>query len=122
MSPASTARGYPYPLGTDPVMQGDDAMHSLADALDVKAGSSAAGSLTITIGSAMTPVTVSVTFPTGRFKVAPVVVTTPSSTLPQTAQVSAANSPAVTATGFTAVGARTSGAQNIVTYWQAEEP
>jgi hypothetical protein len=32
--PSSTARGFPYPLGTDPLSQGDDAIHSLASYLD----------------------------------------------------------------------------------------
>jgi hypothetical protein len=32
--PATTPRGLPYPLGTDPVADGDDAIHNLATALD----------------------------------------------------------------------------------------
>jgi len=32
--PANTARGFPYPLGTDPLSQGDDAIHNLASYLD----------------------------------------------------------------------------------------
>jgi len=32
--PANTARGFPYPLGTDPLSQGDDTIHSLASYLD----------------------------------------------------------------------------------------
>lgn len=32
--PANTTHGLPYPLGTEPIAQGDDAIHNLAVALD----------------------------------------------------------------------------------------
>jgi hypothetical protein len=36
--PGSTAGGLPYPLGTEPVRDGDNAIKALADALQVRGG------------------------------------------------------------------------------------
>jgi hypothetical protein len=67
---ATTASGYPYPVGTDRVMDGDDAIHALADAIEAKLRTSAAGQATS--GAAV----VGVTLPVGRFLTAPAVVGT----------------------------------------------
>jgi hypothetical protein len=69
--PANTAKGYPYPLGSDRLMDGDDAIHSLASAIDSKLGLMASGSLALTIVTGGTPVTVAVTFPVGLFTATP---------------------------------------------------
>lgn len=70
--PANTPKGYPYPLGTDRLMDGDDVIHSLATAVDTMAGVFAAGSLTSSVPTALnTPVSTAVTFPVGRFSATP---------------------------------------------------
>jgi hypothetical protein len=71
--PANTPRGYPYPLGTDRVMDGDDAIHNLATAIDTKLGVSAVGLVTHSFAGANQS-TVAVTFPAGRFVNPPVAV------------------------------------------------
>lgn len=71
----ATAKGYPYPEGTDRVMDGDDAIHALADAVDVKLGVAAAGSVTVAINAAASG-TAAVTFPAGRFTAPPAVTAT----------------------------------------------
>lgn len=69
--PANTPKGYPYPLGTDRLMDGDDVIHSLASAVDSKLGVMASGAVTITVVTGGTPVTVAVTFPVGLFTAVP---------------------------------------------------
>jgi hypothetical protein len=70
--PANTAKGYPYPLGTDRVMDGDDSIKALAEAVDVHLGRAASGVATTPVSSALNaPVTVAVTFPVGRFSAPP---------------------------------------------------
>ena len=72
--PAQTPNGYPYPLGTDAVSQGDDAIKALADTLDARMGNlaMAAGMLTGQVTSNVS-VVVALTFPVGRFSAAPMV-------------------------------------------------
>lgn len=64
----TTPKGYPYPEGTDLVMDGDDAIQALAEAVDAKSTYGiAAGTVQvtgITVGNAQS---VTVTFPAGRF-------------------------------------------------------
>ena len=72
---SQTALGYPYPVGTDRVMDGDDAIKALAQAVNDKTGVSAAG--TFPAGSLATGVaSVAITFPVGRFTANPVVIPT----------------------------------------------
>jgi len=69
---ATTAKGFPYPVGTDRVMDGDDAIKALAEKVDTAVGVAAAGSFTSSVPTALnTPVSTAVTFPAGRFTVAP---------------------------------------------------
>lgn len=78
--PSNTTRaGLPYPLGTDPVSDGDDAIKNLAARLDGSTGNvasvpyaMAAGQSNISIAAA-TQGQVAITFPAGRFSQAPVV-------------------------------------------------
>ena len=70
--PANTPRGYPYPLGTDRVMDGDDAIGSLASAVDTRLGVSASGSITHPFNN-VTQSVIAVTFPAGRFVNPPMV-------------------------------------------------
>jgi hypothetical protein len=69
--PANTAKGYPYPLGTDRVMDGDDAIKNLATAVDSKLPAKTYvtdGTVSI---SANVAANATITFPAGRFTVAP---------------------------------------------------
>lgn len=69
---STTAKGYPYPNGNDPVRNGENAMEALARAVDKRqsvAGTTAAAAL-----NAAASATVAVTFPVGSFTVAPIVV------------------------------------------------
>jgi hypothetical protein len=118
--PGTTPRGYPYPVGTDLISQGDDTMRQLAQALDTLGGVSAAGSVTVVIAAVNDPVNVAVTFPAGRFTTPPICVVTAHTSLPQNAHVAVSTAAPITTTGFTVNGARSSGTQNIVTHWQAE--
>lgn len=71
--PANTAKGYPYPLGTDRLMDGDDAIKALAEAIDARIGVVAAGSVSVPVSSGSATGTVAVTFPVGRFTAVPLV-------------------------------------------------
>lgn len=100
----NTTHGYPYPVGTDRVMDGDDAIQALAEAVDTKLGVSAAGTFTIASnGSAQW--TTAVTFPTGRFSEAPAV----SVSYLNGGNIFLAAVASVTATGFTAGAFRRDG-------------
>ena len=73
----TTAKGYPYPEGTDLVMDGDDAIKALATAIDTKLPA-AMTSGTADLGNVTGQATGSktVTFPVGLFTVAPIGATT----------------------------------------------
>lgn len=115
--PANTTKGYPYPLGTDRLMDGDDAIKNLATAMDTKAGASAAGLLNIPFSAVTTPTSVTVTFPVGRFVTAPTVTVTPAITAPQNVAMSVAGG--VTTTGCTLWGYRYSGNTPVGAMWIA---
>lgn len=73
---ATTPKGYPYPVGTDRVRDGDDVIHALADKLDATVPyAMAAGSTAIAVTNAPSGTT-TVTFPAGRFTQPPLVVAT----------------------------------------------
>ena len=83
--PANTTRaGLPYPLGTDPVSDGDDAIKNLANRLDGSTGSQASVPFAIASGTVSAPApgavpgssSVAVTFPAGRFTQIPNAVAT----------------------------------------------
>lgn len=93
--PANTAHGYPYPVGTDRVTDGDDAIKNLANAVESKLRVSAAGSVSVTATSSASG-SANVTFPAGRFVNPPLVVCSP---VGATAWYAAAGS--VTASGVT---------------------
>ena len=68
---ANTPNGFPYPAPTDPVSQGADAIRALAEALDPRAPIQAMGFINISVTTSSA--TAAVTFPAGRFAVAPYV-------------------------------------------------
>lgn len=71
--PANTPRGYPYPLGTDRVMDGDDSIRALAEAVDTKLGVIASGAVTVTVTNSVSGFA-AVVFPAGMFTVPPKVI------------------------------------------------
>lgn len=98
---ASTPKGYPYPVGTDRVADGDDAIKSLAEFVDVRLGLAASGFFTsAAAASSGAVVATAITFPVGLFTVPPVVTMTAYATNPETANVSFGSMP--TTTGFSA--------------------
>jgi len=71
---SATPKGYPYPVGTDRVMDGDDAIKALATAVDTKLGAAAAGTVDFTGLTAGGTGSVTITFPAGRFTAPPTAV------------------------------------------------
>ena len=111
--------GLPYPEPTDPVALGADAIKSLATALDLRVPIKglAWGLATLTGITAGNLVTMAVTFPAGRFTLAPNVQLTLSASNSHGCYPPAATG--VTATGFTLNGGRSTGNANIPVYWMA---
>src|SRR5262245_739598 len=116
--PANTAKGYPYPLGTDRVMDGDDAIHNLASAIDTKLGAQASGKVTIPVASNNPTYGVAVTYPVGRFVNAPAV-SVCCAVNPPTNAVASIGSSGGSVTGVTIFGVRTTGSGTFDVYWQA---
>ena len=94
---STTKKGLPYPIGTDRVMDGDNAIQALAEAVDVGKG--------IVFGTVNCVATNSasgqgvITFPVGAFTAPPVVVAMPNGIVSGSQSVWYANATAVTATG-----------------------
>lgn len=120
--PANTAKGWPYPVGTDRVADGDDAIKALAEKLDALLGYGiAAGSVVINMVTAGTPVSVAVTLPVGRFGVAPVLsLTNYTGGNPQSYSPPAGGG--VSASGFNIIGNRPSNTGSYTVHWVAVAP
>lgn len=104
---ATTTHGYPYPAGTDRVMDGDDVIHSLADKVDTNlAYGMFSGQVSLNIAALNTPVSAAVTFPAGRFTVAPSVAVGLNTGAPNTNMGSMSGA---TASGVTLWAVRTAG-------------
>lgn len=116
--PANTAKGFPYPLGTDRVMDGDDAIHNLASKIDTAVGTAASGKATIPITSTGTVFSVAITYPSGRFVNTPAIAVTTLVTNPQNAFASAGTGGG-SPTGNTLYGYRASGSGSMDVYWLA---
>jgi hypothetical protein len=117
---ASTSKGFPYPLGTDRVADGDNAIQALAEKVDTAAGLHAAGSVTVTTtGANPSEGAVAVTFPAGRFTAAPRVVLQQLNQLPgAAADYSTLYPNGLTAGGFT-VNCRRHDAKPVSAVWVA---
>lgn len=115
--PANTPLGYPYPLGTDRLMDGDDAIHNLASAVEGKLGVQASGTAVVTVATINTPASVAVTFPVGRFTVAPVVTACAVSNNPGTILAGVGTGP--TTTGCTVFGYRSASTGTVNVAWNA---
>lgn len=73
---ATTGKGFPYPVGTDRVMDGDNTIQALAEAVGNFHGARVwATRVSITITAAASG-NATVTWPAGHFTVAPIVVAT----------------------------------------------
>lgn len=71
---ATTAKGFPYPIGTDRVMDGDDAIKALAEAVGNYHGARIwATQVSVSVAAAASG-NAAVTFPAGLFTAAPVCV------------------------------------------------
>jgi hypothetical protein len=114
---ATTPKGYPYPLGTDRVMDGDDVIHELAEAVDTKTGVSASGTAITPVPSGLNnPTNVTVTFPVGLFTAPPAVVTTAIGTVVR------AGTQTATATNVIVWAEKLSGGLIAMSiYWQAHQ-
>lgn len=113
--PANTPLGYPYPLGTDRLADGDDAIHALATAVEQKAGVFAGGLISVNVTTGGSASSAAVTFPVGRFTTPPNVTVT--HTLAASGTVGA-SAQSVTAAGFSVSAVRgTAGAMSV--YWIA---
>lgn len=112
-----TARGFPYPEGTDPVSQGAAAIKKLAEALQANVGRMRFGSVVVPVPSpASNFASVKVTFPADSFTAAPRVFVTPQTS----GYISGAYQ--VTATGFTAFHRQftnTAATTAVTTMWLA---
>jgi hypothetical protein len=117
---AQTPRGYPYPLGTDRVMDGDDAIKALAQAVNDRLGAIAAGQLTVTPVSADTAINTPVNFPAGRFSVAPLVFVVSNATAQQPGTIIRCWSGSVTPAGCN-IGLSRSAVVATLLYWLAIE-
>lgn len=117
--PGQTALGYPYPLGTDRVMDGDDVITGLANAVNDKLGVFRAGTVTIPTPDT-TSAGVSVTFPVGVFTAPPAVGASVQASAPQ-AWGAAGYQP--TASGMQVRVQRSSGATAttaLVSWWAGQ--
>jgi hypothetical protein len=117
--PGNTAHSYPYPLGTDRVMDGDDSIKNLANAIETKCAASASGTAVTPACIALnTPVSVSITFPAGRFLSAPrVQVCSTGSSAPWSVGVNG-----ITTGGCTLIAAKVYGGNSAVTLqWVATD-
>lgn len=115
----STPKNIPYPLGTDRVMDGDDAMRRIAQSVDNMVQGRAES---IPVTTADTNGTLAVTFPV-PYASPPVVVTGlnqgPPAGTNQNAFVWAAS---ITATGFNFVGRRSASGTTLSASWVAVGP
>ena len=98
---ANTPKGYPYPVGSDRVADGDNAIQSLAEAVDTNLGRAAQGRVTMpNVPTGGGTVSAAVSFPASRFTANPRVLANCVSNLP----VGDAGFALAWATGISATG------------------
>lgn len=115
---ATTTHGYPYPLGTDRVMDGDDVIKALATAVDTQLGVAASGMAAVPTPTVNVGAALAITFPAGRFNVAPNVQATLAAANPNNWLPAGVSS--VTTTGAVLNVYRTGGgATTTNVYWHA---
>lgn len=117
---ATTPKGYPYPTGTDRVVDGDNAIQALATAIDTVLGLWACGQVTIPITAPQTATAATVTFPASRFTAPPQVQATlvcQGVAVTNARQPSVAPSPVIG--GCTIYGFREAGTNTFPVSWWA---
>ena len=115
--PANTSLGYPYPVGTDRVADGDDAIHALASAVESKVGVFRCGTVVVATPDTAAGST-AVTFPAGLFTAVPAV----GASCVASAPIQwAANGYAPTTTGMTVRAQKTTGAASVTVSWWAAQ-
>lgn len=115
----STSSGFRYPAQSDPVAQGATAIQNLANDIEGKVGVFAAGNVTVTMPVVGTVGSTTVTFPAGRFPVAPTAVFTQNQGITAPQNYSSGSS-AISATGFTCSSVRSTGTGvNLTVGWLA---
>jgi hypothetical protein len=118
--PAATGKGFPYVQPADAVADYPTTSQALAQKIDDKVPYAvAAGMVTVTIAAAATQGTAAVTFPVGRFTVAPIVQASVNNA-GSSDQYAPRMSPVPTASGFSVVMNRqTAGAASYAIGWTA---
>lgn len=116
---ATTPKGYPYPLGTDRVMDGDNVVQALATAVDGWLGKAWTATTIVNVATGGGNGSVAVTFPAGHFTATPNVITTSQSTAPQNAQGAASNA---SATGVTIYGTRATAGPVSINWYAVQLP
>jgi hypothetical protein len=114
---ATTARGYPYPLSSDPVAQGATAIQNLAQAVNDKVGAAAMGTAVCALSASNISTATTVVFPAGRFTAVPLMFASSVQSL-----YAASVSSAVTTTSGTVYARRIDGTSvtaNININWSA---
>ena len=73
--PAQTSNGLPYPLGADPISQGDDAIKALADELNKRVPYRLAGGSGVAVGGVLAGnnLNINIVYPVGLFTQPPVI-------------------------------------------------
>lgn len=117
---ANTPKGYTYPVGTDPMSQGDNVLQGLAQAVDTKLGVAASGSVFFSRFASVNPDNATVTLPVGRFSAAwPMQINaTPATTSVFSARAAATQQ---TNTQFTLAAWRESGTGDLTVMWTASQ-
>lgn len=124
--PEITESGWPYPVGTDRVMDGDDMIKAVALLLEQRVGGGfASGVTTIDAPPAYdTPVHRKIAFPSGLFTAPPIVVVGIRASDPSRMDVGVDSDPArpVSADYFYATATRSAGPLGVITiYWIAHQ-
>lgn len=118
----TTSKGYPYPEGADLVMDGDDAIKALAEAIDEKLPYAvAAGRVTLTNVAANATKSTTVALPAGRFRGDPMVTVSAVTGSPNARPVSAGGS-SPTSIQIYATNVSSATAPSIVVNWNAVDP
>ena len=113
--PDTTATGWPYPLGTDRVMDGDDAIHAVAAAADARVGFGICSGVVLLPAPSGLNVVVNmpILFPAGMFSTPPVVLANAQGQNPQVVFASVGPG-SITAAGCTLYAVRISGGLNDI--------
>lgn len=116
---ASTALGYPYPVGTDRVMDGDDVIAGLANAVNDKLGVFRCGTVVVATPDTAAG-TMAITFPAGLFTAVPAVGASPQASAPLSWAASGYQ-PTVSGMQVKAQKSASAGATTVTVSWWAAQ-